>query len=174
MRLHDNPVHVQTLSSATGILQPTMSFSQHYPVLFGLLLAFVLTIGQVSGNGQEWVQDPTCTTECPSIVSNATVDAPVAKTGTLTAGIGLLPQVGHVPMDLILLMLAGIGYGVWRLRSAGGSTKPPRLETRTTPNARNANTGVLHLPPGDPSGILARTIALLRERMDSDDGNGGV
>ena len=37
-----------------------------------------------------------------------------------TAGIGLLPDIGDVSTDLLLLSLVGIGYGVSRLRTPDG------------------------------------------------------
>lgn len=141
-----------------------MTFSQHHPVLFALLLALALIVGQLSGSGPEMVENPTCKTECPSTGSDENVDVRVSGSRTLTAGIGLLPRIKHVPMDLILLMLAGIGYGAWRLRSAGGSAKRSGKKTRTAQIVSNP-TALFH---ERSSGTLAAPIASLSNQTDSD------
>lgn len=44
----------------------------------------------------------------------------------MRAGIQLLPDVGGAPLDLIVLALIGMGYGIWRLREKPGALAAPR------------------------------------------------
>jgi len=63
-------------------------------------------------------------------------EASDANTPVLKAGIGLLPNVGGVALDLIVLAVFGIGYGIWRLRQS--KTSPPAGTAQEVPETTRA------------------------------------
>jgi hypothetical protein len=85
-----------------------------------VVLPFVLGLTVVQPEGQ-----PPPETASPEIADPAAVGEPVP------ARIELLPDVGGLSLDLILLGLLGLGYGAYRLR---GETEPSAAPATPAPS----------------------------------------